>query len=86
MGSGAGAGMGVFTMVLMLVGVVIYFVPAFIAFKREHPQKVSIILLNVLLGWSVIGWVGSLIWAFTNPQKQTIQVVHTSLPREEAKE
>ena len=44
----------------------IYLIPAFLAFSRKSPDKLAITALNVLLGWTVIGWVGSLIWAFKN--------------------
>jgi len=30
---------------------------------RERHDKLSIFLLNFFLGWSVVGWVISLIWA-----------------------
>ena len=41
----------------------VYFLPSFIAFSRDHKNKVSIFLLNLLLGWTVLGWVGSLVWS-----------------------
>ena len=44
----------------------IYFIPSFIAYRRKHKQTISIILLNFFLGWSLIGWVGALIWACAN--------------------
>lgn len=40
-----------------------YFLPAIIAVMRGHPNKTSIIVLNLLLGWTVIGWVVSIVWA-----------------------
>ena len=40
-----------------------YFVPAIVAIRRKHPQAVAIIALNVLLGWSIVGWVGAMVWA-----------------------
>ena len=53
---------------LILVGavcIVAYLLPAVIAFRRNHHQRMAIFALNLLLGWSVIGWVGSLVWALT---------------------
>lgn len=46
----------------------LYFLPTVIAFARGHHQKVAISLLNLLLGWSVIGWVGALVWSAIKPQ------------------
>ena len=48
---------------LILFGGATYFVPSFVALARKHPQQIAIIALNVLLGWTVIGWMGALIWA-----------------------
>ena len=58
-----GAGVTGALMVWWIVGLIIYFIPTIIAIKRDHPNKVAIILLNFLLGWAIIGWIGSLIWS-----------------------
>lgn len=58
-----GAGVTGALMVWWIVGLIIYFIPTIIAIKREHPNRVAIICLNVLLGWVIIGWVGALIWS-----------------------
>ena len=44
----------------MLAGflLVLYFVPTIVALYLKHPNKLAIILINVFLGWSVMGWVG----------------------------
>lgn len=42
-----------------------YFLPAFIAFRREHHNRMAILVLNLLLGWTFLGWVGALIWSLT---------------------
>lgn len=39
------------------------FLPTFIAYRREHLNRVPILLLNLFLGWTVLGWIGALIWA-----------------------
>ena len=41
----------------------LYFMPTFIAFLRQHKNKLVIFLLNLLLGWTVLGWVVSLVWS-----------------------
>lgn len=40
-----------------------YLPPTIIAWVRQHPNRVSIFLLNLLLGWTVIGWFVALIWS-----------------------
>jgi len=41
----------------------LYFLPTLIAFLRQHKNKLAIFLLNLLLGWTVLGWVVSLVWS-----------------------
>jgi hypothetical protein len=44
-------------------GFVMYFLPSIIALARSKRDLLSIFLLNLFLGWSVIGWVVALIWS-----------------------
>jgi hypothetical protein len=48
----------------------LYFLPTFIAFGRRHPNRIPILILNVLFGATIIGWILLLIWA--------LRVVHIS--------
>ena len=51
---------------LMLAGLIAaYLVPTGIAVARKHPNAGAIAALNILLGWTVLGWIISIIWAFT---------------------
>ena len=50
---------------LIIIGLAIYFVPSIIALKVNHKNFVAIFALNLLTGWSFIGWVVSLVWALT---------------------
>lgn len=45
--------------------VLCYFVPGAVASIRHHHQTAAIWVLNVLLGWTVIGWIVALVWAST---------------------
>lgn len=55
---------------LIAGGFVAYFLPAFIARFRGHPSINSITIVNLFLGWSLIGWVIALAWSFSAfPQK-----------------
>ena len=47
----------------IIFGIGFYFLPAIIG--RNHKQSTAIFMLNLLLGWTVIGWIGALIWALT---------------------
>ena len=46
------------------LGFVMYFLPSIVAFARSKRDMASIVLLNFFLGWTMIGWVVSLVWAF----------------------
>jgi len=44
-------------------GFVMYFLPSIISLARSKRDLLAIFLLNLFLGWSIIGWVVALIWA-----------------------
>lgn len=46
---------------------VMYFAPSIVASFRKHHNATAIFFLNLLLGWTFLGWVGALIWALTSP-------------------
>lgn len=50
----------------IIVLLVLYFTPAFIAFVRGHASKWAILIANILVGWTLIGWVWVLIWSLAN--------------------
>ena len=45
------------------IGFVTYFLPSIVAIVRSKRDIAGIILLNLFLGWTMIGWVVALIWA-----------------------
>ena len=47
---------------LMLI-VIIYMLPTFIAYARDIPAKNRVTVFNVILGWTLIGWLACFIWA-----------------------
>ncbi len=55
---------------LVLILIPIYLLPSFIAFRRSHTNGVAILLLNLLLGWTALGWIAALIWSATGVQKK----------------
>ena len=42
----------------------IYFYPSIIAYQRENRYKKPILILNIIFGWTVIGWGVALVWAY----------------------
>ena len=49
--------------------------PALIAVIRRTPDTTTVVLLNNLLGWTLIGWVASLAIALRKPVAPTVQVI-----------
>ncbi len=54
-------GQMVLLVVSICVGAFIYFIPALNA--RGKNRAPAIFVLNLFLGWTIIGWVGALIWS-----------------------
>lgn len=44
-------------------GFLMYFLPTILAFARNKRDTAAILLLNLFLGWTMIGWVVALVWA-----------------------
>jgi len=47
----------------MIFGVALYFLPAIIAAVRRTHNSTGILLLNIFLGWTVVGWGVALVLA-----------------------
>lgn len=56
---------------VMAVVLAIYFVPALNAYGRGHNNRTAILLCNLLLGWTFLGWVISLVWSATGNVTRT---------------
>lgn len=54
-------------LIIFILILFVYLIPAFVAKRRDHINKKAILILNIFLGWTFIGYVVALIWAFTNP-------------------
>lgn len=50
-----------------------YFLPFLIADRKKHKKLPAIFGLNLLLGWTVIGWIAALVWALSpDPQPEDV--------------
>lgn len=52
-------------MEIAIIILVIYFIPAITGYMAKKKNKQAILVLNLLLGWSIIGWIIALVWATT---------------------
>jgi len=55
-------------MLFVLVGAVIYFLPSFLAFFGKKKSRWLILMLNLTVGWTVIGWVLCMVAVFLGQQ------------------
>ena len=76
-------GQGVFTTIVLLrlwkgwdftlraigwsLATIAYMAPAAIAIRRSHPKRGAIVGINILFGWTGVGWIASLVWALRQP-------------------
>ena len=63
----SGAASVIVGLMFLLVGVVFYFLPSIIAGGRHHHNGGAIFIINLLLGWTLVGWAVALAWSFTSP-------------------
>ncbi|WP_321936434.1 superinfection immunity protein [Paraburkholderia sp. J8-2] len=49
--------------------VLLYCAPSIIAFHGMHRKRHAIKRLNMLLGWTVFGWIVAFLWALTSVKK-----------------
>ena len=61
--------------IINLILLAIYMIPALIANSREHKNTAAITALNFLLGWTFIGWVVALVWSL-----MAVDKVETAVP------
>jgi hypothetical protein len=60
----------VFEIVVLVAAVALYFLPSLIADRRKRHDLLIIAVFNAVIGWTVLGWLLALFWAFQpNPPK-----------------
>lgn len=66
-------------MLFLIFSVLLYFLPTLIA--RDKPQVLAVFLVNLLLGWTVIGWFVALMWAAAAERYVPVRIVPVSSGR-----
>jgi hypothetical protein len=56
----------------------LYFLPSFVGWRKRSSGAIAI--LNLLLGWTFIGWVVALVWAMTAEQPVAVVIQQGSQP------
>ena len=60
---------GVWELVLLSLPVMILMLLIPIFVSKGKKNRLPIVILTILLGWTFIGWVGALIWAIMSPKE-----------------
>lgn len=47
-----------------------YFLPTVIAVTRGAEHNGGVFVLNLLFGWTIIGWIAAFVWACVSPLPQ----------------
>lgn len=55
---------------LLLACTVAYFLPTIEAYLRQHRSLTSIGLVNLFLGWTLLGWVAAIAWACAGTSRE----------------
>ena len=55
--------------IFAFLGLLAYLTPTAVAAAREHHQTGAIFVTNLLLGWTLLGWIAALIWSATAVKK-----------------
>ncbi|MHC2584193.1 superinfection immunity protein [Bradyrhizobium diazoefficiens] len=53
----------IFLAIFFLVIGIIYIAPTIVAFRRDHPNRWIIMVINVAFGGTIIGWGIAMVWA-----------------------
>lgn len=56
------------TTLIIIAAILFYFFPSIVALSRSAPNAGSVVILNLFLGWTFIGWVISLAMSFGSTQ------------------
>lgn len=52
-------------LIFLIIILLIYFLPFVVACCNKKRNGCAIFVLNLLLGWTFVGWVVALVWALT---------------------
>lgn len=66
--------------ILLILAFAAYFLPSLVASGRGQVNSTSIFMLNLLLGWTLIGWVIALVWAFSAQTRSRLAATNPTAP------
>lgn len=79
--SGSSVFLGAWLIVLILFSV--YFLPSIVALAKRN-NRTKVILFNIFLGWTIVMWIISLVWACKR-HEETLSLPSDTTPADELK-
>jgi uncharacterized membrane protein YjfL (UPF0719 family) len=70
----------IFAVAALFLVLYIYFLPTITAIKKNSPYKTAAIIVNVLFGVTLLGWVLALVLATKQPQQPVIVIYNSPRP------
>lgn len=67
--SGVNPWSGILALLSFAPLIALYLLPGIVASRRKKANRQAIWVVTILLGWTVIGWIAALIWAFLVEEK-----------------
>lgn len=50
--------------IMWVVGAAMYCLPTMLAWKRQSSRRWKITVINLLLGWTIVGWIAAMLMTF----------------------
>lgn len=57
--------------ICIIFGLWLYFLPSILAYRKKHKNRLPILLINIFLGATAVGWLAAFIWCFIQPKETT---------------
>lgn len=67
-------------LLIVAVGLLIYFIPYIVAKQNKKQNAGAIGALNFFLGWTLVGWVVALVWAMSKDAVMPAPQIQVSVP------
>jgi hypothetical protein len=67
-----------FGLVTVIAIILINFIPTFIAYSRNKENRFLIFIFNLLVGWTLIGWIIAFIWACMSDKNNYREVLYVN--------
>ena len=54
--------------IILIIIIRIYFLPSIIANKKKRKDRFWVFFTNLFIGWTILGWIGCLVWVNQDDQ------------------